>query len=157
MSENLDYKKWFEEASLIKDEIERSQAYDDLAYDAEGYYEKGEIEKARFLFEQLMSLGDDNDLYQVAYDTAKEYLEKINGQGSSVLEDVVEKLEKEYVDLPAGYKEVAIAKILYRDYSENKKFLKVALEFFEKSQQHIALSKKDEREMMLCKMALDKK
>jgi hypothetical protein len=74
---NNDYKNWFKEAMAIKDEFERVQVLEDLCFDAEGYYEEGDTEKSKYLFKQLITLDEYNDLHDTCIETAREYLTKL--------------------------------------------------------------------------------
>jgi tetratricopeptide (TPR) repeat protein len=143
MPQRDDYKKWFNEALEIEDEFDLVQALEDLCFDAESFYEEGDKEKAKFLFKQLITLDEDNDLYYTCIETAREYLIKMKEIKLDSLDKIIEKLEKEYRNLSDYDKILAISKTLHREYYKRKGALKAALEYLEKAEKIKPLSKKD--------------
>jgi hypothetical protein len=126
-----DAERWFHEALAIDDEVERGQAFCDLAYDAECMLASGDREQAVLLFELILSLDDDDDLVHPAIVSARRHLLSLGLIALPSFDVLVQSLRSRFQHLSPREASIAIATSLYRSsidqypdlYPEAKSFI----------------------------------
>lgn len=109
-----DAERWFHEALAIDDEVERGQAFCDLAYDAECMLASGDREQAVLLFELILSLDDDDDLVHPAIVGARRHLLSLGLIALPSFDVLVQSLRLRFQHLSPREASIAIATSLYR-------------------------------------------
>jgi hypothetical protein len=107
-------RRWFEESLSIADEVARSAAICDLAFDAETLASEGRREDAIALAELLMTLDADDDLLRPAIDAAEQLLFSLGVRSLPTLDAIVEALRGKFAALSQREQHLAVAKALMR-------------------------------------------
>lgn len=113
-------KQWFDEALAISDEVERSQAMCDLAFDAECFAKEGSTVEAIELFLLLDTLDPYDDLLHPAVESARKHLVKLGLRTLTSLESLVAMYVKKYDELDERGRLLAVATALVREHADEQ-------------------------------------
>lgn len=144
-SVSLNVKEYFDDSASITDPVERAQAIGDFCFDAEKCAAEGDTATAIEMFELILTLDRYDDLLLHCIQTAEQQLIQLGARQLPSIESVIEDLTARFQKLPEYERNMALAKTLHRDMSDNADALARARQFLASAEAIRPLSTKDLR------------